>query len=171
KAEIANASLSGYQIQELVAQYERYAGVVDPDVVFIAFMVNDLDDSHAMTPNGMAGWPTLAELPEDGTFGGGTAVTRLAQMSGLQGAELQAFVEKFKTTDEFFFRGIGPFARERLARYERDLGRIVKAAKARGAAVVLMTFYPPQRGLIRACANLGVPLFDMGNMNLGEKRY
>lgn len=172
KAEVANCALSGYQIQDLAAQFERLVDAVDPDVVIVTFMINDLDDSHSRTPDGQAGWPTLAELPADCTFATGSNVVRMAHLGGLRGDAAQKFVRTSWISDELMFRGIGPFARARLARYRADLERIVSGARKRGAEVAMLSFYPLQAAILETCEALRVPIFDTGpRIDLASKRF
>src|SRR5262245_8978044 len=175
KAEVANAAVSGQQIQDFRAQFERLADAVKPDVVVVTFVINDLDDSPVLDPGGYTRFPTIEEMVDDG-FVGTTNLHRLAQVSGLHGDEATAFLMKQVGGEHFLSFSLGPFARARWEHYRAELQRIRDGARARGASTVMFSFAPPAAGmhrpLLKACSELGVPIVTLPqDMDPGEARY
>lgn len=175
KVEIANAAVSGQQIQDFRAQFERLADAVKPDVVVVTFVINDLDDSQLLDPSGYTRWPQIEELP-DGYFTATGNLQRMAELSGLHGDAFAEFLGKHAGGDHFLAFGLGPHARSRWDRYASELARIRDGAEKRGAKTVLFSFAPPQSGihapLLGVASKLGIPLVTLSEtMNLAEKRY
>src|SRR5262245_3770796 len=159
-AEVANAAVSGYQIQDMAAQYLRVADAVKPDLVVVTFVNNDLNDSEDIDDKGNVVGMALARLP-DGCYAGDANLQRIGYASWLRGVDLTRFMRVQYAGNECLWRSIGPFARGRWKRYETELARIRDDAKKRGARVVMFSFYPRQLGLLEACAHLDVPYFDL----------
>ena len=169
-AEVANAAVSGYQIQDIAAQYLRVAGAVKPDLVIVTFVNNDLNDSEDIDEKGNVTGMPLSRLP-DGCYAGDANLQRIGYASWLRGVDLTRFMRVQYAGNEWLWRSVGPFARGRWKRYEAELARIRDDAKARGARVVMFSFYPRQLGLLEACAHLDVPYFDLADtLDIGAKK-
>jgi hypothetical protein len=175
RAEVYNAGVSGYEIQDSVAQYFRVADRLEPDAVVVAFVTNDLNDSYASNEKGLMMPPRIGELPT-GYFASSSNVLRLATAGGLDSQAFPEFVAKHGAGQPFFLMGLGPFARSRWERYARELDRVVADARKRGAKVLCFAFDPPRHVAVRrlgqACAATGVPLYSLGDAaTLGDPRY
>ncbi|MBL8694028.1 MAG: hypothetical protein JNJ88_08010 [Planctomycetes bacterium] len=175
KAEIANGAVSGFEIQDSAAQFDRLADAVKPDVVVVTFVANDLDDSRVYEPKGeYVRSPRLEELPE-GYFTASTNYIRLGELSAIPTEQRPAFERRFFGGD-FVPWGIGVYAKERWARYSRELARICEGAKRFNAKVLIFSFNnltaPPNGELHRTASALGVPVFVIPDaINLGSEEF
>ncbi len=161
RADVVNAGIMGYQIQDQAAQLARLAPLVEADLVISTFVRNDLDDSHVFGPGGAIGFPSLDDLGS-GFFAGGSNAQRLASNAGLSGPVLRRYLRQHAGDTEHPLRSIGPFARARWARNRSGLGRMRDLALEHGGRFVSFSYHAPPLGLVRACRELGVPLFDAG---------
>lgn len=179
KLEIANAAVSGFEIQDSAAQFERVVDRVKPDLVVMTFVSNDLDDSRIFEPTPTGGYvrePRIDELTDD-IFASTTNYLRLAHGSNLQGDAFMSFATKYAAGGNALPFGIGPFARARWIRYKTEFSRIVTSARQRGAGVLLYLFatreLPSLGHLTTICDELGVPVFvqdDAFDMRKPENR-
>jgi len=175
KAEIVNAAVSGFEIQDSAAQFDRLADVVKPDVVVVTFVANDLDDSRVYEPKGeYVRAPRLEELPE-GYFTASTNYIRLGELSAIPTEQRPNFERRFFGGD-FVPWGIGGYSQERWARYGRELAKICERAKQFNAKVLIFSFNnltaPPNGELHRTASALGVPVFVIPDtINLGNPDF
>ncbi len=176
KAEVANAGVSGFEIQDSAKQFFRVVDRVDPDLVFVTFVVNDLDDSRAFDAAGRyVRAPHLSELPE-GFFTSSTNIQRIASLSGMSGELFIRFLQQFPGGDHLLALGVGPYARSRWARFASELGRIHGEVARRGARLALFAYQPPEAGanarLLEVCGPLGIPVFGTDPaIPLGTSEY
>ncbi|MFN0207617.1 MAG: SGNH/GDSL hydrolase family protein [Planctomycetota bacterium] len=176
KIEIANAAISGFEIQDSAAQFLRFVDKIEPDLVVVTFVSNDLDDSRVFEGRAFGGYvrePQIHELV-DGIFASTTNILRLAHGAHLTGEAFTAFVHKFSAGGNYLPHGVGPFARSRWERYKSEFRKIVLGAKQRNAKVILYTFASPALPaldyLYNICSELGVPIFTQeGAFDLGAK--
>lgn len=179
KAEIANAAVSGFEIQDSAAQFLRFVDRVKPDCVVVTFVSNDLDDSRVYQSGAGGGYvrePRIDEL-RDGMFASTTNLLRLAIGSELQGEAKDKFIMSFLTKGtDYLPLGVGPFARSRWERYKSEFAKIVEGAKRHNAKILLFGFAPKQApaygNLYSVCKEFGVPMIVQDDsLNLGDPKY
>lgn len=173
--EVYNAGISGFEIADSVAQYFRVVDRIDPDVVIVTFVTNDLNDSYVSNSEGNLSPPSL-EQAEEGMFASTANVLRMAWCEGLSGEAFADFVSRHSQGPHFFLMGLSPFGASRWQRYERELARLVADARKRDARIVVATFDPVDaffaRKLTNLCARLGVPVYGIGHgVNLGSPSF
>ncbi|MBI3819011.1 MAG: hypothetical protein HY286_10005 [Planctomycetes bacterium] len=177
-AEIANAAVSGFEIQDSTAQFLRFVDRVNPDCVVVTFVSNDLDDSRVYQSGASGGYvrePRVEEL-KDGIFASTTNLNRIAAMEGMQGETKDKFIIKFSKGSDYLPWGIGPFARKRWEHYKSEFAKIVNAAKARNARVIMYTFAPRQSPIVgklyEVSQEFGVPLAVQDpSLDLNDPQY
>lgn len=165
RIDVVNAAVSGFEIQDSVAQYFRLMNRVDPDLIILPFVKNDLDDSRLLQITDKSVFvrePSAAEL-NDGIFASTTNFLRLAAGSKLQSAEFSQWVARASGGGDFLTNGIGPFAKKRWEFYQSELQRLLTSARQRNAKLAILTFESDDAAflhpLCRAAEALQIPVF------------
>lgn len=175
--EVVNAGVNGYGIPEIAAQFERLVDRVQPDVVIVTFVMNDLDDCRIFIEEGAyCRYPTLEELPAEGRFVSSVNVQRIGQLAGYRGEEFSTFVHGNSGFANFLPLGLGPTAKSRWMTYRDHLRRIQDGAAARGARTLMFSFHHAGNGahvgLFASCNSVGMPLYTVdAEMDLGSKDH